>query len=167
MQLSSIIFYILSLIIIVSAIKMVSSTNLVHSALFMVLAFIGVAGIFITLYADYLALVQILVYVGAISVLLVFGIMLTKRANMNDSNLFNKYKIPAAIVSFALFAALAYFTLLSNFSGSKSIPPEGTVNQISSLLFNNYLIAFETAGVLLLVALVGAIIIGKGVNNSK
>lgn len=167
MQVSSIIFYILAVIIIAGALKMVISTNLVHSALFMVLTFIGVAGIFITLYADYLALVQVLVYIGAISVLLVFGVMMTKRGEIKESNLFNKYKIPAVIVSFAIFVTITYFILRTDLTHTSNDPQQGTISQIAQLLFNDYLIPFEVAGVLLLVALVGAIIIGKGVNNKK
>jgi NADH:ubiquinone oxidoreductase subunit 6 (subunit J) len=167
MQASAIVFYILAVIIIASALKMVVSTNLVHSALFMVLAFIGVAGIFITLYADYLALVQILVYVGAISVLLVFGVMMTKRGDIKESNLFNKYKIPAVVVCFAIFTVITYFVFHTDFIHTGNDLQQGSISSIANLLFNDYLIPFEIAGVLLLVALVGAIIIGKGENNTK
>lgn len=146
---------------------MVISTNIVHSALFMISTFLGVAGIYLLLYADFLALVQLLVYVGAVSVLLVFGVMLTRRGNINESNPFSRYKIVGGVIAFAFFLIVERFVLLTNWAPSDINPPQTTVAQIADLMFKDYVVPFEVAAILLLVAMIGAIIIGKGVNDSQ
>jgi NADH-quinone oxidoreductase subunit J len=143
------------------------STNLVHSAFFLVLTFLGVAGIYVLLNADYLAVVQVLIYIGAISILLVFGVMLTRRGDVNESNLFNRYKNQALVVTFGLFVIMAVSAVMTQWKVSTAEPPQSTIMLISNILLNEQVIPFEAAGILLLSALIGAIIIGKGVNNSK
>lgn len=166
-MITSIMFYLIAALIIFCAIKMVMSTNLVHSALFMAATFIGIAMIYLLLNADYLAIVQIMVYVGAISILIVFGVMLTKRATMEESSSFNRYKFAGSIVAVALFAVFSRTIIASEFTIGTSKAGESTVMAIATLLLNDYAIAFEVAGFLLLVATVGAIIIGKGAGTSK
>ena len=167
MEASSVFFYLFGLLILVTAFKTVTSKNLVHSALYMVASFVGVACIFLLLYADFLALVQILVYVGAISVLLVFGVMLTRRGDIKESNPFNTLKIAGGLVAAALFLVVARLLILTDWGTSTPLPMQGTVNQITDLLLKDYAIPFEAAGILLLVALIGAIIIGRGVDDRK
>lgn len=167
METSTVLFYLFGILILIAAVRMVSSTNLVHSALYMVASFVGVACIFLLLYADFLALVQILVYVGAISVILVFGVMLTRRGDIKESNPFNTLKISGGLVSIALFLIVARLLMLTGWGTSTPALEQGTVDKISDLLLKDYAIPFEAAGLLLLVATVGAIIIGKGVDNHK
>lgn len=167
MEISAILFYVFAIIIIGAAAMMVYSTNIVHSALYMVAAFLGVAGIYLLLYADFLALVQLMVYVGAISVLLVFGVMLTRRGNIRESNLFNRYVLSGGIVAFVLFLVMVKFIFMTSWAPSDLNPPETTVAQIADLLLKQYVVPFEVSAILLLVAMVGAIIIGRGVNNSR
>lgn len=164
---TSIIFYIVAAIIIFTALNMILSTNLVHSSLYMAATFFGIAIIYILLNADYLAVVQVMVYVGAISILFVFGVMLTKRNNMEESSQFNRYKTYGAIVAILLFAVFARTFFVSNFTYGSPVNTTSTIASISSLLLNDYSIAFEVSGVLLLVATIGAIVIGRGVKNSK
>lgn len=164
---TSILFYIISAFIIFAALKMVLSTNLVHSALFMAATFIGIAMIYLLLNADYLAVVQIMVYVGAISILFVFGVMLTKRGDMGESSGFNRYKVYGAFTALAVFLAFARIIISSEFVPVAGTTPESTIMDIASLLLNDYSVAFEIAGILLLVATVGTIVIGKGVKQSK
>lgn len=166
-MITSLLFYCIAALIIFTALKMVLSTNLIHSALFMAATFMGIAMIFILLNADYLAIVQIMVYVGAISILFVFGIMLTKRANMEESNRFNRYKIYGAVVAAALFLVFIRTIFVSEFISSTAETAESTILAISTLLLQDYSIAFEVSGVILLVATIGAIVIGKGVKESK
>lgn len=166
-MLTTVLFYVFALIILFSAFRMVSSTNLIHSALFMAAAFIGIAFIYILLSADYLAVVQILVYVGAVSVLFVFGVMLTRRHEMKASNLANRYRAAAALVSIALFLLVGRIIYMTRFIPSSDTVPDSTVTGIAKLLLGDYVIPFEVTGLLLLVAMIGAIMIGKGVNNSK
>lgn len=164
---TSIIFYIVAALIIFTALKMVLSPNLVHSALYMAATFICIAFIYILLNADYLAAVQIMVYVGAITILLVFGIMLTKREYIEKSTQFNRYKICGAIVATALFIVFAVNIFTAKFTVSNAVPAESTIMGISSLLLNDYSIAFQVVGILLLVATIGAIVIGKGVKKPR
>lgn len=167
MDVTVILFYLFAFIILGSAAMMIYTTNLVHSALYMVLTFIGVSGIYLMLYADFLALVQLMVYVGAISVLLVFGIMLTRRGNINESNPFTRFKIIGGLVVFLLFLLIEKFVILTNWAPSDISPSPSTVPQLANLMLIDYVVPFEVAGILLLVAMVGAIIIGKGVRNSQ
>jgi NADH-quinone oxidoreductase subunit J len=166
-MITSLIFYIVAALIIFTALQMVLSTNLVHSSMFMAATFFLIAVIYILLNADYLAIVQVMVYVGAISILFVFGVMLTKRDNMVESNPYNKYKKVAIGVACALFLVLVRTVFVTDFTVSVAANPESTIHAISTLLLNDYSIAFEATGILLLVATIGAIVIGKGVKNSK
>jgi NADH-quinone oxidoreductase subunit J len=164
---SSILFYIIAAFIIFAALKMVLSKNLVHSSLFMAAAFMGIAMVYLLLDADYIAAVQVMVYVGAISILFVFGVMLTRRGDMGETNGFNRYKIYGAITAIALFLVLSGIIIFADFVPAKAVAIESTVKAISSLLLNDYSIALEVSSILLLVATVGAIVIGKGVKRSK
>ncbi|MCR4435217.1 MAG: NADH-quinone oxidoreductase subunit J [Clostridiales bacterium] len=165
---SNIVFYLLAFIIIVFALMMVTSKNLVHSALFMIVTFLGVAGIYVMLQADFLAVVQIMVYIGAISILLVFGVMLSRRDNMDRSNLNNSFGVAAFFVAAFLFVIITRLMVATEWIGLVSTRPvESTAGQIADLLLGPNMVAFEAAGLLLLVAMVGAIILGKGVDQSK
>lgn len=164
---TSILFYLVAALIIFTALKMVLSTNLVHSALFMAATFFFIAIIYVLLNADYLAIVQVMVYVGAISILFVFGVMLTKRANMEESSQFNRYKASAIVVAAALFLVFVRTIFVAQFAPSTAAAADSTISAISSLLLNDYSIAFEVSGVLLLVSTIGAIVIGRGVKNQK
>lgn len=162
-----VVYWILAVVILGAALAMVLSKNLVHSALFMVVTFIGVAGIYLMLSADFLAAMQILVYVGAISVLLVFGVMLTRRGDIAMSNLFNKYKIVAGVICLGLFLILERLIMTSTWQPSIFSAPESTVGPIADLLMTKYVVPFEVAALLLLVAMVGAILVAKGVKQSR
>lgn len=164
---TSILFYIIAALIIFTALKMVLSTNLVHSSLFMAATFLCIAMIYLLLNADYLAIVQVMVYVGAISILMVFGVMLTRRESMDKSSSFNKYKLYGGVVALGMFVMLVRTIFTYDFAVADTTAVESTINSISSLLLNDYTIAFEVAGILLFVATIGAIIIGKGVKKSK
>lgn len=164
---TSIVFYVVAALIIFTALKMVLSTNLVHSSLFMAATFMCIAIIYVLLSADYLAVVQVMVYVGAISILFVFGVMLTKRNDIEDSSNFNRYKKYAVIVAILIFAVFVRTIAVSSFSPSSDPQLESTIAGISSLLLNEDSIALEVSALLLLVSTIGAIVIGKGVKESK
>ena len=112
--------------------------------------------------ADFLAVVQVLIYVGAISVLLVFGVMLTRRADMASSNPSNNHKLGAFLTAIGLFGVLTWKVLSTEWAVTSAQPAESTVGQIADLLLGKYVVPFEAAAVLLLVAMAGAIILGKG-----
>lgn len=164
-MMTSLVFYIVAALIIFTALKMVLSTNLVHSALFMAATFMCIAIVYVLLNADYLAIVQVMVYVGAISILFVFGVMLTKRTYMEDSSQFNRYKKYGAALAVLIFIVFVRTIVVSNFVSSNGTAEATTINAISKLLLNDYSIALEVCAFQLLVATIGAIVIGKGVQG--
>jgi len=157
-------FWILAIAVIACALAVVTLKNIVHSALYLVLTFVGIAIIFLFLEADFLALVQILVYAGAVSILLVFAVMLTRKGDMKQSNLFNNYKWFGALLCLGLFILIERLIMASDFI-VKTIPMQDTVGSIAEAMLGNFVIPFEIAAILLLVAMIGAIILAKGVKG--
>lgn len=160
------IFWLLSAVAVLSALAVVTLKNIVHCALYLIVTFVAVAGVYITLYADFLAAVQVLVYAGAVSILLVFGVMLTRRGDIRESNLFNRYKVIAAVVAFALFVLTEGLILNTTFDVSTTPPPASTVGPIADAMLGRFVVPFEVAAILLLVAMIGAILLAKGVKNT-
>jgi len=160
-------FWLIAIITLGSALMMVMNKNIFHSALYMVVTFIGVAAVYLMLYADFMAAVQILVYAGAITIFIVFGIMLTQRGNMKETNLFSKHAALAAIVSLALIVINAFMVVSTNWPVSTAEPPQETVGSIAELMLTKYVVPFEVAAILLLVALIGAVIIAKEVKKTS
>ncbi|WP_341479011.1 NADH-quinone oxidoreductase subunit J family protein [Heliobacterium chlorum] len=160
-------FYGLAGMTILSAAGVVFLKDIVHSALMLALSFIGVAGLYVLLNADFLAAVQILVYGGAVAILIAFGVMLTRRRNMKESNPNNRWVIYASFVSAAFFAICGWALMGTDFKPvGQQVNPEAAVEGLASLLLGDYVVAFESAAVLLLVALVGAIILAKGAKEA-
>jgi len=155
-------FYALSGLTIASALSVFVMRNLVHAIVFLVLAFLGMAGLFLTLSADFIAIAQILIYAGAISVLLVFAVMLTPLASRNNGN--SLYTGPGVLLGAAI-AAIVVFTAIDvewNELTGTALEERAFVDTISSigdLLLGRYILAFEVASVLLLFALLGAIVL--------
>lgn len=159
------VFYAIALFTLVSALAMVSLKNLVHSALYMVLVFIGVAATYVSLNADFLAAVQILVYAGAITIFIVFGVMLTVRGDIRQTNLFSRNVGLAALVSLGLIGVIIFAVSGTSWQLSGAPAPAETVSHISDLMLSKFVIPFEVAAILLTVALLGAIIIAKEVKK--
>ena len=135
--------------------------NLLHALVFLVLAFLGMAGLFLTLSADFIAVAQILIYAGSIAVLMVFAIMLTPLAARDNSN--SLYVLPALAAGFgvaALIALVAVVTPWHELRGEalQANAPVTTVAVIGDLLLGRYVLPFEVASILLLFALLGAIV---------
>ena len=153
-------FWVLAAITVGAALLVFLSRNLMHSVLFLVLVFIGMAGLFVTLSADFIAVAQVLIYAGAISVLLVFAIMLTPLASRDTGN--SLFVLPGVLIGlgFAFVSALVAVRVgWPELTGSALDAQSyiGTVKTIGSALLGGNLLAFELASVLLLVALIGAI----------
>lgn len=163
-MISSFVFWPIAILILACAIGVIHSKNIVHSALLLILTFIGIAVVFIFLEADFLGLVQILIYAGAISILIVFAIMLTRRNEMKNSNPFNKLRWISLIFCLGFFVLIARLILVSNFT-YKNLEVKSTIGSIAEGFFGNYMIPFEISAILLLIAMVGAIILAKGVKN--
>jgi len=152
-------FWVLAVVGVGAAIAVVTLRNIFRAALALVLCFLTVAGIYITLSADFLAAVQILVYVGAISVLIILAIMLTRE--VQRGSLSNKLKIPALIVA-VVFLGVMIFAMVNTPWQVSSVPPqEPTTSALALRLFGEggFLLPLEIAPVLLLAAIVGAIVL--------
>lgn len=162
---SDLAFLIISGLTLLAALGVVFSRNIVHSALCLVVTFVGVAGLFFNLGAVFLGLVQILVYAGAISVLIIFAIMLVMRGEASQTNRFNLSlgtHLWGVYITALLTAALFAVAWFSQFAQVKDLPVTDTVGALAVLMLGKYVVAFEVAAILLLVAVVGAIILARG-----
>jgi NADH-quinone oxidoreductase subunit J len=161
---SNIFFGITALMMVAAGIKVVTTKNVVHAALYLVLVLAGVGVNYLLLQAEFVALTQFLVYIGAIVVLFLFGVMLTRAPLGRSDDLDNKRARPLAIlVSLVLLGVLSY-ALIETFRGDKllfGLSAEDNTQQISDSIFSTYLIPFEVVSVLLLAALIGAIVLAR------
>src|SRR5215475_3827465 len=162
-------FYIFAGIAIISAVMVVTNRNVLHAALFLILTFFCVSAIYILLRAEFLAAVQILLYVCAIMALFIFTILLINVMQAQFLRQFHGQRPLAAILVVALLAQ-TIFLLLSdfreNFPLMQETPPEiagkAGLQTLSNLLLTDYLLLFEVASVLLLAALIGAVVLARG-----
>ena len=165
----TVVFFVFAIMSIAAAWGVVTSKNIVHSALYLALSFSGVAVLYVLMNADFLAAVQLLIYMGAISIMVVFAVMLTLRGDVCESNPVNSSWGWGALVSVAVFIIIA-LVVLGNADWRLLPTPwdsTGSASDMSLLLLTQYMIPFEAAAVLLTVALVGAVILAKGVKESK
>ncbi len=152
-------FWSLSAITIGGALMIIVSRNLIHAVVFLILSFIGVAGLFITLSADFLALVQILVYVGAIAVLMLFAILLTPRAGRDNEE--NSLRYPAMVLMGLVIAAGTFIALETDWGPMREAAVGTQAKIIGESLINSYVLPFEIGAVMLTAALVGAIALAR------
>jgi NADH-quinone oxidoreductase subunit J len=159
-------FWIIAVAMGAAAIGVVRSSNIVHAALFLVVVLAGAAAIYILLAAEFVAWVQVLIYIGAVIVLFLFGIMLT-RAPMHDDagNLDNDQRWAAVVVSLFILGVLVAL-LVDAFGGQEirfgsELVAQGRTNTVASSIFRDFLIPFEVVSMLLLAALVGAIVLAR------
>jgi NADH:ubiquinone oxidoreductase subunit 6 (subunit J) len=155
-------FWVLSAITVVSALLVLLARNLLHSLVFLVLSFLAMAGLFVTLSADFIAVAQVLIYAGSISVLMVFAVMLTPLASRDNAN--SLYVIPAVVGGLGIAAIVGFVavdTEWAELTGDALAAADfsSTIETIGDLLLGRLVLAFEVASVLLLFALLGAIIL--------
>lgn len=156
------IFIILSLIILGGAFQVVTNRNLFHSALFMVMTFFGVAGLYFLMEAPFLGAVQILIYIGAITMLVLFAVMFTRRLMSPRQVQSNRQWWMVALVSGLLFFSLIFIIVRQvQWPLSGAAPAKDSIALLGQELMSTYALPFEVASLLLLVALVGAIIIAR------
>ena len=168
---TDIVFWVIAVSSIVAAVAVVQLRDVFRAALFLVVSFLGVAGMFILLRAEFLAAVQVLIYVGAISVLLIFAILLTR--DVEEGSPSNRLRVPAGVVA-ALFASVAILVSVSSHwnllepamnsgdLGADTVEKIGdvfsnTIPWIATLLIRDFVLAFEVASVLLLASIIGAL----------
>ena len=146
---------------IVAAVWVVLSPNLIHSAVSLLFTLFGVAALYVFLYADFIAATQVIIYVGGILVLIIFGVMLTN--NIADPKLSNKSQnqLVGGVFSFALLIMLSNIVFDTNWFVKELITRESTVNEIGMMLLSTYLLPFEVVSILLLAALIGAAMLSR------
>jgi len=155
-------FFALSGVTVASALLVFLARNLLHALAFLVLSFLGMAGLFLTLSADFIGVAQVLIYAGSISVLMVFAVMLTPLASRNNGS--TLYVIPAMLAAGGLASLIGFVAIDTEWDERKGEALGAsdfttTVAGIGDLLLGRYLLAFEVASVLLLFALLGAIVL--------
>jgi NADH-quinone oxidoreductase subunit J len=162
-------FYIFAGVAIGSAVMVVTNKNILHAALFLILTFFCVAAIYIILRAEFLAAVQVLLYVGAIMALFIFTILMINVMQAQFLRQFHGQRPLAAILVAALLVE-TLFLLFGDFRGNfplmQEIPAERSgqagLEALAHLLLTDYLLLFEVAAVLLLAALIGAVVLARG-----
>ena len=152
-------FWILAVVGIIAALAVVLLGDVFRAALSLVLCFLTVAGIYITLSADFLAAVQVLIYVGAISVLIILAIMLTREVQRGSPS--NRLRIPAFIVAILFLGGVSFAMLNTPWQVSVVSPLEPTTPALAGLLFGEggFILPVEIAPILLLAAILGAIVL--------
>jgi NADH-quinone oxidoreductase subunit J len=167
-QVTSLLFYVFSCLMMASAFAVISAKNPVHSVFFLIVAFFNAAGLFVLLGAEYMAMTLVIVYVGAVAVLFLFVVMML---NINFEKLRAGFikALPAgilmALVLFAEIGGLLYASLLKPAplaAASVAIPDAEKISNteaIGNVLYTHYMAVFEISGVILLVAMIGAIVL--------
>lgn len=157
----NLIFWFIALMTVISASIVVLSNNLIYSAVSLLFTLLGIAGLYVFLWADFIAITQILIYVGGILVLIIFGIMLTHRiTDVTLSQSSNQQMLGGGII-LIIFLGLSYMMLNTPWFQDTAVEPQETINQIGYLLMIDYLLPFEVASILLLVALIGAALLSR------
>ena len=168
MSISLITFYLFSAILLLSSLMVISTKNPVHSVLFLILAFLNAAGIFVILHAEFLAMILIIVYVGAVAVLFLFVVMMLDFKTSLEKDNILQYMPIGLLIGLVFIAELVIVLIntrldlsdiqilsnpLDNFSD------QSNTEAIGSILYTNYVLYFQLSGVILLVAMVGSIVL--------
>jgi NADH-quinone oxidoreductase subunit J len=170
MQLSTVLFYVCALLAVFCALRVVTARNVFHAALYLACTLGLLAILYLLLSAEFVAVVQLLVYVGAVIVLIIFAVMLTAQIGDADIGQTNRLALPAALGAAGLFVALRSALLAGPWGGAaaqSSTAPSGGVLGLSNLqavgmaLINDYVYPFELTALILFTALVGAVLIAR------
>ncbi len=153
-------FWILAVVSVVAALAVVSLRNIFRAALFLVLCFFTVAGLYVAMGADFLAGAQVLIYVGAIGVLIIFAIMLTREGR--EGSPLGRLRLPALLIGVIFLVTMVLVIVGTDWHVVSDIPAEPTTSSIAQALFRGdggFVLAFEIAAALLLAAIIGAIVL--------
>jgi NADH-quinone oxidoreductase subunit J len=162
MNLIDIAFFFFAAITLISAGIVVFSRNIIYSAFSLLFTFFGVAGIYVLLNADFIAIAQILIYIGGIMVLLMFGVMLTNKVVSVDIKTGTMQMLPASILTSMIAGSLCGIYYITDWHMVEHIPANtGTTGTLGEMFMTTYLLPFEVASVVLLVALIGAAMIAR------
>ncbi len=156
------VFYVIALVSIIAAIRMVTTSNVVHAALYLLVVLAAVAAVYILLGAEFAAATQVLVYVGAIMVLLLFGVMLTRARIGADTDLDHEQKWIGGLVAVVLFGVMTYSLVEAweDIELPADRQPQRT-EEVADAIFSDYIVPFEAVSLLLLAALIGAVVVAR------
>lgn len=155
-------FFLIAGTMVVAALRMVSTENVVHAALYLLVVLSGVAGVYVILGAEFAAATQVLVYLGAVMVLLLFGVMLTRASIGRETDLDHDQRWMGALVALGMLLVMSY-SLWEGFGGTElpvEMEPQRTA-AVSDQIFSTYLVSFEVLSLLLLAALIGAVVVAR------
>ena len=158
----NIFFGIIAGLVVIAALRMVTTRNIVHAALYLVAVLAGLGAQYVILTAEFVATTQVLVYIGAVMVLFLFGIMLTK-APLGNTMLMTGTQWPIAAGVALMLGGVTVYALLDAY-GDDKLPEDGPLyktGHVSDSIFSTYIIPFEAVSVLLLAALIGAIVLAR------
>lgn len=150
-------FWVLAVTTVGAALMVAAVRNLLHAVLFLVLSFVGVAGLYITLSADFVAVAQVLIYAGAIAVLVLFAIMLTPRAARDNAE--GALWAPALVLAGLVATTISLIATRTDWATSDRGPFSTTASEIGNALLDPFVLPFEIASVVLVAAMIGAIAI--------
>jgi NADH-quinone oxidoreductase subunit J len=151
-------FGVLAALTLVSAGGVMLSRNLLHAVLFLILTFVGVAGFYLLLSAEFIAMAQVLIYVGAIAVLVLFAVLLTPRAGRDNGE--TKMLIPGGLLAVCLAAVFIFVINDATWTTVGAVPQLST-SDLGEALLTTWALPFEIASVLLTAALVGSIMLAR------
>ena len=154
-------FILISALVIASAFWVVFSPNLIHSAVSLLFTLFSTAGLYIFLYADFIAATQVVIYVGGILVLIIFGVMLTSKIETPSIAASSKNQFIGGMGAFAIFVIQAGIIFNTQWNIGNVQSRDSTVESIGKLLLNEYLLPFEIVSILLLAALMGAALLSR------
>ena len=155
------VFWVVTSVTIISALGVVLSNQLIYSAISLLFTLFGIAGLYVFLWADFMTGIQLLVYVGGILTLIIFGIMLTNKISSARLSQTNMQQGVGSVVSLWLLIVLSLVISKTNWYSAPSSEPASTVDKIGTLLMTKHLLAFEGISLLLLGALIGAAILAR------
>ena len=166
---ANVVFAVLAVVMIIAAVRIVTTKNIVHAALWLIIVLGGNGIIYLVLQAEFVAMTQFLVYLGAIVVLFLFGIMLTRAPLGRSDDLDNNQRLLGAgvavvllgVISFALIKSYEDDKLTFNAYQSATANSNGRTQALADSIFTQYLIPFEVVSFLLLAALIGAIVLAR------
>tara|TARA_B100000427_G_C15496350_1_gene589983 strand:+ start:911 stop:1408 length:498 start_codon:yes stop_codon:yes gene_type:complete len=165
MPIAEVVFWFVAVFTIVSASLVVLNNQLLYSAIALLFSLFGVAGLYIFLWADFIAGIQLIVYIGGINVLIIFGIMLTNKISSVRLSQTNVQQGVGAVLALWLFIFISFvISKTSWLQIESSEPSSGTVSTIGTLLLSKYLLPFEAISLLLLGALIGAVLLSREAN---
>ncbi len=160
-DLGTFLFFGIALLTIASALMVVTSPNLVHSAVSLLFTLFSIAAIYVFLYADFIAATQVVVYVGGILVLIIFGVMITNKIDDATIKSPTHNRIPGIISCLVVLYIQFMVILNTDWYRAEEIVRESTIKDIGNLLLTKYLLPFEVVSILLLAALIGAAMLSR------